>query len=368
MKCVISFLALVLFASSAIAQLITQPGRTRKISYDKHSAITPIPDVRVKVETEERSNERGEVELKITPSEELTFLFREVYKSGYILISPNETEIQTKKFALNAHAAIDIILADPRELQPDIIRIKRNAMTRYIERLSQIELDIAMEQDPIHKEKLQREQKALNSNWENIQKLIDKRTQELVKIDYRSLSDSEIKKLELAKAGKIDELIELILSELPADYKSKAKLLAAQIEEKEEQLQEQVEQLAKDKAEQLSLARSLKDLADAYEQKFDHTQAAEHLQLRMSLDPDNLDYSDDYASYIREYLAAYDESLAIYEKNLTSTIQLQGEDSHDAKSILRPMTRALLFMKKIWRARFNSKARIVAMQLDTTRL
>ena len=58
MKYKISFLVIMFFPSLLFSQIISQPGHVRKISYNKSNQTVPVSDVRLKVETESRSDDK----------------------------------------------------------------------------------------------------------------------------------------------------------------------------------------------------------------------------------------------------------------------------------------------------------------------
>lgn len=111
-----ALLTFLLCCSTVNAQIIIQPARVREISYTQTGKITPVAGVRVKVETEERSNEQGDVVLRVSKTADNTYMFKEVSKVGYTLISPSSEELNTKKFPLNSAAAIDIVVAKTETL------------------------------------------------------------------------------------------------------------------------------------------------------------------------------------------------------------------------------------------------------------
>ncbi len=315
------------------AQVVSQPARTRLITYDISGEIVPIPDVRVRVETEVRTNEQGEAILKISKTADMTYVFKNVYKSGYTLITPNNDELFSRKFALNTNACVDIVLAETDGLLAERKRIERSLNGQYravIIRLQnqirskEFALSIARsdesKKNAITQEidSLRNKYKALNENYEKIEKSISVEAEKLAMIDYLSLDSIELKNIKLKKSGRADEVI-IFNRQLLSDSVRISDAAAKAIKQK---LKESTE--LRD-----FIATRYNDIAYGFKLKFENDSVAYYLKKRIELDPKNIEYTIDYAQFIVDYMASYDEALTIYTTSLANVKQQVGSNSRE---------------------------------------
>lgn len=315
------------------AQVEPQPARTRLITYDISGEIVPIPDVRVRVETEVRTNEQGEAILKISKTADMTYVFKNVYKSGYTLITPNNDELFSRKFALNTNACVDIVLAETDGLLAERKRIERSLNGQYRAVIIQLQNQIRSKESALsiarsdeskknaitqEIDSLRNKYKALNENYEKIEKSISVEAEKLAMIDYLSLDSIELKNIKLKKSGRADEVI-IFNRQLLSDSVRISDTAAKAIKQK---LKESIE--LRD-----FIATRYNDIAYGFKLKFENDSVAYYLKKRIELDPKNIEYTIDYAQFIVDYMASYDEALTIYTTSLANAKQQVGSNSRE---------------------------------------
>ncbi len=315
-------LLLILCSSPALSQLVEQEARVRTISYDNHSDVVPVPDVRVRVETEERSDGQGFVSLKISEQNDGTYRFRDIKKTGYALISPSEAELSSRRYALNPHAFHDIILVSKIDLQKEKKRII-TARNRHVEQLIQsLKEKLSQEQDKAKQLELQEELDQFYTNYDEILKHIEEEADRLARIDCLTLSDIELKNINLKKEGKADELIAFNKSLLPENEEEQARALIAAMQRGEIDMEQKIRL-------QEHWGEIYKNLALGYQLDSKHEQAEKWLQFRTELNPDSFAYHLDYAQFAEDTLGDYQKSLSAY----TRCLHLAQQSNNSQKDI-----------------------------------
>lgn len=318
-----------MIACCAFAQeRFEQPARTRLQCTTADKTITPLSGVQVKVENLELSDQDGKLKLSITPNKDKTYTFAQIQKSGYALIHPRPEDIADKKaFAHNANAELDIILRDDAELEEEVDEYATQGKSYYLERQKQLKQEMEVASTPERQQKLQQELDIIIERREQIMEDIEARARELASTDYLELNADEIERIELRKAGKLDELIKLINSKLAKDAEAYAKELRGNIQDaqqREADAQLEAEELIAKRNEQIKL---LGELADVYSEQFNHQKAAECLKARLLYAPDNYEYHKECADLLYFYVAAFDEAFAIYSKCIQLAQQQFGDES-----------------------------------------
>ncbi|MFR1235435.1 MAG: tetratricopeptide repeat protein, partial [Barnesiella sp.] len=336
MKYKISFLVIMFFPSLLFSQIISQPGHVRKISYNKSNQTVPVSDVRLKVETESRSDDKGDFTLFITSNKRDTFVFERIYKQDYTLISPPAKELSSTKYALNPHVKVEIVVANTKELQAERRRIETNIRTRKESEIARYEKIIsekdaelsAMKEKNARYDQLRAErdslEKVLNEfsvRYYDSDKYILEEADKLSRIDYQSLDSIEIVNTDLRKQGKGREMVEYNKSLLPVNEASIADFLPDMIARTESDLKKQKE--LRD-----FLAQRYKDIADGFWLEYQNDSASCYLEKRLNLEPDNYDYLTECGNFFLIYIADYKKAKEYITRSLDIARKENGEESN----------------------------------------
>lgn len=304
-----------LIACCALAQeRLEQPARARLQCTTADKTIIPLAGVVVKVDNLVMSDQNGKIKLSITPNKEKTYSFAQIKKAGYTLIHPRPEDIAAHKaFAHNPNAELDIILRDDAELEAEQDRYIKQGKSYYRERQKQLKDEMEAEQNPARKRQLGQELDTLIGRRDQIMGEIETRARELARTDYLVLGEDEIRRIELRKAGKLDELIELINSKLAQDHEAYAKEIELKLQEAKERKklarQDQAELMVNLKEE----VKLLREKADAMTLQRKYQEAAASLKDCLLYLPDDYQCHREYAKHIQQYLAAYVEALEVYQ-------------------------------------------------------
>lgn len=327
------------------SQVVIQKGHVRKITYSKNSVPTPVPDVRVKVETEERSDERGNFALKITPTGDKTFVFSDIYKMGYTLISPTINEMRVKKYALNPNAPVEIVLVDNRELREERLRIETNIrkeneaeIDRYRSQLEAKEVELAKYREDEQKyEQLRSERDSIEQVLRNFSqgyyesdKRISEEADKLARIDYQALDSIQQINIELRKAGKGKEMVEF--NRLSEEEKYTAERLAVSLTKKYGALGQLEQDIAAEEALRDNYTQRYMNMAEGFKMQYLNDSALVYLKKRLDLNPVDVNYIMDYADFL-EFSAKYEEAKNYYLSALKIKIDRNETESDQTATI-----------------------------------
>lgn len=299
------------------AQVVEQPGRTRKIAYSKHAAIEPVADVLIEVQTEERSDGDGRFVLKIDGKN--TFVYKHIYKTGYTLISPSPDELWREQ-ALNPAVELDIVLVRTREWADEKMRIERNIRQAMESQIAEKEAELDRKEKELERlraddadyaricgerDSLRLVTRDYYRKYGESDRFISDAADELARIDYRDLDSIELTNVEFRKQGKGREMVAFNRSLLPANEAEIVRTLAANIDAKRKELDKAL-------AMRDQLARRYKDIADGFALQYQNDSAAFYLHRRIEIDPENWEYNREYGRFIRDYLATYDAAISVF--------------------------------------------------------
>lgn len=313
----LSCFILVFFPFALFCQVMLQKGYVRKISYLKDKKDVPIKDVRVKVETEERSDANGNFTLKIATNSSNTFVFSDIYHPDFILISPAERDLLSKKYALNPNTRIEIILANKNELRYEASRIENNIrrekefeIAEYRRKVAEQEAELKKYKESdlkyktiqIKRDSFEQELRKFSKNYNEFNKDIREEAEKLSRIDYKLLESTDKKNIELKKAGKWKELEKNNKSLINDNDIKKAKY--------SNHYNDTV---------LLFNAKRCKDVADAFVFQYKNDSAQFYLKKRVDIDSTNFDYLLDYATFLNYRMLQFEKSMDYYSKALLTS-------------------------------------------------
>ncbi|WP_300701755.1 tetratricopeptide repeat protein [Bacteroides sp.] len=332
---------LISFSLSLFAQYqqeaVRQHGFVRTITYSKQHKNQPIKGVRIKAEVETESDENGNFLLSIAYNKNNTFTFDYIIKTGYTLVAP---QLQSA-IPLNSKTKTEIILARNEDLYEERLRIeetirnqKQKEINEYLKTIHQKDSILSQlidknkhyrillnERDSIYTAYLK-----FSAQYYQSDKLIQKEAEELARTDYQSLDSIELKSIELRKAGKGRELVELNKIFLP-QYEDKIinkitdniNLLEGNINTLEIALQKEKTKFKRQKEYRNFLIKRYKNIADGFALQYINDSVTTYLKKRVILDPDNYDYSISYADWLCNNTSNFKEAINTYTCLLTKT-------------------------------------------------
>lgn len=329
-------------------QVVMQNGHVRKISYTRKSADIPVEDARIKVETEERSDPEGNFTLKISANINETFVFSDIYKPGYTLISPAVGELKVKQYALNPKATVEVVLADNNELRAERTRIETNIrrekeaeIANYRTRIDEKDNELARlkESDLKYKKLLQerdsieQELRQFSQRYYESDKVILEEADKLARIDYKTMDSIQQINIEMRKSGKGKEMVAFnkgLLSRRDAYIANKLVAELAKSDSVIRAKELELEDARKEKREKLALrdfmAQRYKDIAEGFRLDYVNDSVLVYLKKRVDLDSTNDDYIVGYADFLRK-VARYEEARMFYSEALEIRIGKNGAES-----------------------------------------
>jgi tetratricopeptide (TPR) repeat protein len=356
-RCRLLHIMLFMFiALPVMAQIVHQPCRVREIAYSSSAPVVPIENVSVKVQTEERSDSRGRLVLKIPRAVGGTFTFSSIYKYGYTLISPAASEMHSTRYALNPNYSVEIIMVNDAKLSAERQRIKGNLMAAYnkvVEKKKLMVEELKAKSEIYYKsgglvysditkqcDSLNSEIRTLEASRMRINSFIDAEADRLSHIDYMTLDSIEIKNLNLRKEGKGDELVKFNMSLLPCNVDDITLGLSANIRLLDSEIK-------KDEHLQNYMSDRYKNIADGFIAKGETDSAAEYMRQRMEINGNNAEYALDYADYLyslnekdlakKAYLKAVSIDSAAYSPAIIKAYRMLGNIYSDEGDYLKSM-------------------------------
>ncbi|MCH4155922.1 MAG: tetratricopeptide repeat protein [Muribaculaceae bacterium] len=361
----------VLVGASAFSQIVRQPGIVRELSYSASSAVVPIENVSVKVQTEERSDAKGRFTLRIPASASRTFSFSEISKKGYVLISPSLQELPMKYYPLNPKATVQIIMAKRSALTSEKNRIAANIRSEFMGSIRRLSETIDKKNAEIAKmramfadtaalvasrDSIQKRLTELRAGYADMNDYVASEADRLSKIDYRTLDSIGIRNTELLKAGKGDEMVRFNKALLPSHGAEIAGNISSYIGRKKAELE-------KKKKLRDFIAARYKDISDGYKMEYNNDSAVAYMQKRVQLNPENDSYFGDLCSllnYSGKYAATIEladkffadnnmsDSLAgIFRAKILSDVAVAYEASGDYTKALDYLTRSSDISRRI---------------------
>lgn len=232
-----------------------------------------------------------------------------VYKNGYQLA---DADIIERPYPYSAEIPLEISMISKEEYQRIKDAIKADVRGRieaeYQDRMS--ELRKQLEEKSISEDSYRQQLVDLLEYHDNTENLIEKLSDRYARTDYDRLDSLDARINLLIEQGRLDEAEKMIESK-----GTKEKL--AKIRENNRMLAQTLEQGLKSEAEYRDMrARELTQAVDIASMRFDNRAAAGYLKERMELDTANVDWTMDYAAFIRDYLGHYEEAMALYRNLL----------------------------------------------------
>ena len=308
-------------ASCIYAMGQTQQGMAKtKGRLDRNGAVIPgkpLPGVTVKVRgrTAVLSNTQGVFTFPIPGNK---YSLEAVKKNGYQLIDP---ETLSRQYAYSANPLV-LVLETPDERADDELanerKIRRNLQRQLMQREDEIEA--LREENRITQEEYRKQLQELYAQQETSEKLIGKMVEYYSSIDYDQLDDFNRQVSTLILNGELARADSMIIAS-KGDINSR---VAALRQHQAANADEEAELARRQQVLQQSQAYAQKELADLaqdcrhkyeiHKMQYRNDSATYYIELRASLDTTNVQWQLDAGRYVCEYIADYDQALALYQR------------------------------------------------------
>ena len=261
------------------------------------------------------------------------FYLSSVRKSGYELV---DNRTIGRAFTYSSKVPIEIVMINTREKEEDVRRISDNSYRRaektYKQRISKLEKQLSEKtiSEASYREQLQE----LQTWFEKYESLINIMAERYASTDYATI-DSLNAAINIAiENGELERADSLI---------STAGSLEKMVKENKEAERKANERLNIGRdiienatADLTSIKNDKNRLADLLYSKYsicltraERDSAAYYIQMRAELDTTNVDWQLEAGQFIDDYLADYDEAMALYKRALYSAIEQFGENNSD---------------------------------------
>ena len=346
------FLSQLLFAQ----KIQKQTGIVRKIMYSTNDPLQPLSDVRIKIETETRSDEKGRFTANIPLTKNETYKIDSVsYKKDkkgqeeYTLVIPQKNQ----ELHLSPNDLI-IVLASKEEMERERkerenqLRVAKNEQVLLLQNLlakKEKELNMLKETDDCYKRTVAERDSLKNicqnyfNNYTQVEKMISEQAERLARTDYGLLDSIELKKIELLKAGKGAEVQLLLRPYLPSDVEKGAKLIAESLKQKENREQNLKDALKendnarhKDIIVKDEFCHKVEGMIEAFKLEFQNDSVAKYLNALVIVSPYNWQYQIDAGDFFDEYKADYETAMKYYNQALQIAKNQYGNNSKQIAS------------------------------------
>ena len=261
------------------------------------------------------------------------FYLSSVRKSGYEL-ADNRTI--GRAFTYSSKVPIEIVMINTREKEEDVRRISDNSYRRaektYKQRISKLEKQLSEKtiSEASYREQLQ----DLQTWFEKYESLINSMAERYASTDYATI-DSLNAAINIAiENGELEQADSLI---------STAGSLEKMVKENKEAERKANERLNIGRnimenatADLMSIKNDKNRLADLLYSKYsicltraERDSAAYYIQMRAELDTTNVDWQLEAGRFIDDYLADYEDAMALYKRALYSAVEQFGENNSE---------------------------------------
>ena len=251
------------------------------------------------------SDDKGELSFGVSVTS--GYYLNNVTKDGYTL---SDLDVISKQHQYQAQP-VDILLESVEELNAYRRSIERKVRRNYQNQLDELSyrIDSLESADSAQAEEIARLRAELDRAYDEAEQYVDKMTEYYLNIDFDRESDFDIEISYYIINGMLDKADSLLATRGNIEERVRQNRMAQRAVERD------MEMVAKDCYRKYEIAR----------QRLERDTAAYYLKLRAELDPTNIDWQIDAASYLRDIIADYDQALSIYEYALSYSLDHYGE-------------------------------------------
>ena len=251
------------------------------------------------------SDDKGELSfgVSVTSGYHLT----NVTKEGYML---SDLDVISKQHQYQAQP-VDILLESVEELNAYRRSIERKVRRNYQNQLDALadRIDSLENVGDSRDEEISRLRAELDRAYDEAEQYVDMMTEYYLNIDFDRETDFDIEISYYIINGMLDKADSLLATRGNIEERVRQNRMAQQAVERDKEM------VAKDCYRKYEIAS----------QRLERDTATYYLKLRAELDPTNIDWQIDAASYLRDIIADYDQALSIYESALSYSLDHYGE-------------------------------------------
>ncbi|MBR5674479.1 MAG: tetratricopeptide repeat protein [Muribaculaceae bacterium] len=253
-----------------------------------------------------------------------SFKVSRVQKKGYTLA---DKLLIGRKYSYSATVPIEIVMVSDKQLAQDkkLVEDKAYAKAKKTYETRIAELERKLNEKTISEQAFYAERERLSDDYDSYVKLIGDMAERYAMTDYKGLSDINREILQCIENAELERADSLINSK--GDFDKREQELRSQMELN----QATAEFLAQS---QHDAEVKLNDLAEDYYNKFtilsakyQNDSAAYYLMRRAALDTTKVQWQNEAAGFIRDYLADYELALDYFQLGLNQAIVQYGEQS-----------------------------------------
>lgn len=266
------------------------------------------------------------------------FALSMIMKKDYELC---ETELKGRVLAYSETVPLEILMVSKADLQADKAAIeakaRENIQKNYDARLA--ELEAMLEESRVSDDEYMRRYEELENSKVSFDKLLDQMSRRYAVTDYSTLTEEDMKINEAIESGNMEEAKRLLDSKGTIEDRlrklEESQALAKQKEEEAKRAAEEAaRQLAETRREQKSIEDDLYSYFTYYVERFDNTQAADHICRRAELDTLNSEYQLQAGQFLMIFMADYDRALSYFKRARRVAEQQNGPEYGDVATAL----------------------------------
>lgn len=168
----------------------------------------------------------------------------------------------------------------------------------------------------INEEEYRNKLQELNEYYEKTENLIDQLADRYARTDYDYLNAVDAQINSLIEKGELEQAEKLIESKGTKKALEQLRSNNAKLEQTLEEGRQAEAKMLQNYASELLMQFNIAAI------RFDNHRAAQYLKERMELDPKNFEWTNEYATFIREFLGMYDQAMSIYDKLLSQELNI----------------------------------------------
>ncbi len=257
------------------------------------------------------------------------FYLSSVRKSGYELV---DNRTIGRAFTYSSKVPIEIVMINTREKEEDVRRISDNSYRRaektYKQRISKLEKQLSEKtiSEASYREQLQ----DLQTWFEKYESLINSMAERYASTDYAtidSLNAAVNIAIENGELERADSLISTVgsLEKMVKENKEAERKANERLNIGRDIMENATSDLTSIKNDKNRLAELLYSKYSICLTRAVRDSAAYYIQMRAELDTTNMNWQLEAGLFIADYLADYEEAMALYKRALHSAVEQLGE-------------------------------------------
>ena len=259
------------------------------------------------------------------------FYLSSVRKSGYELV---DNRTIGRAFTYSSKVPIEIVMINTREKEEDVRRISDNSYRRaektYKQRISKLEKQLS--EKTISEASYRKQLQDLQTWFEKYESLINSMAERYASTDYATIDSLNAAiniAIENGELERADSLISTVgsLEKMVKENKEAERKANERLNIGRDIMENTTADLTSIKNDKNRLADLLYSKYSICLTRAERDSAAYYIQMRAELDTTNVDWQLEAGRFIDDYLADYEDAMALYKRALLSAVEQFG-DSH----------------------------------------